>query len=138
MHAIVTDKKIREQIENRILEMMPGDYNLFNIIREETSSLREKAWKKLQNRIERGFLKKPFARKILFEVFRHVIELRLEAWRIVKTLDPTTEELQRMLDLDCMKSMPDTRHEAEKLVRKRYKRKTFNAEKTIRKIIELS
>ncbi|MBU2545261.1 hypothetical protein KKC65_02315 [Patescibacteria group bacterium] len=140
MFAIATNENIKTQIENRILEIASGDDDLFSIIRDEkNSSLGRKAWEKLQNRIKKDFLKKSYARKIVFKIFKYVIDLRRESWKIFKVLDPTIEELQEALDLDCMKSMPDIMHEAEKLIRKKHrKKKTFNAEKTIRKIIELS
>ncbi len=140
MYTMAIDENIRTQIENRILEIVSGDDDLFSIIRnEKNSSLGKKAWKKLQDRIKEGCLRKIHARKILIDIFEKVLELRLESWKLFKTLDPTAEELRKILDLDCMKSMSAIQHEAERLSRKRHrKKKTFNAKKTIEKIIELS
>lgn len=138
MHAIANDEDIKSQIENRIIRMASEDGDLFSIIKNETDSLAEKAWEKLKDKIEKGLLRKAHARKILFKIFKYVTERRVESWRILKTLNPTVEELKKFIDLDCMRGMPNIQHEAERLARKRHIRKVFNAQKTIKRIKKLS
>ena len=136
MYGSTSDKALRQEIEQRILEMATGDDDLLYIIENEEDPLRRKAWKKLHERIQKGRIRKTISRQILIDIIERVPELRIEAWRLLRTLNPLDKELQKILDFDFMKENLPLTKEVEKHIRKKLKDKDIN--KIIAQIQEIT
>lgn len=134
LYETISDERFREKIERRIIKMATGDDDLLDIVKNEIDPLRTKAWKKLKSRIQNGCIKKTRARPILIKIMS-VLELRKEVWILLKTLNPTDEELKELQKSDFISSMPNLAYEIEKLLRKKPKKKKRAIDK-IRAIIE--
>lgn len=119
----ISDKLLVAKIEEEILEMATGEDDLWDIIRNEGESLREKAWKKLCRRIKNGDIKKKRGREILIKTIKEIPELRIEAWELLKTLDPSDGELEIIRGLDFIYSDPSLAKEVDRMLKKKRKRK---------------
>lgn len=122
LYETISSERFRKKIERRIIKMATGDDDLLDIVKNETNPLRTKAWKKLKSRIKNDCIKKTSARPILIKIMS-VPELRKEVWKLLKTLDPTNEELKKLQESDFISSMPNLAYEIEKLLRKKLKNK---------------
>jgi len=136
MYESTSDKTLKRELEQKILEIATGDDDLLSIVGHGEGPLRRKAWEKLRSRIQNGHIIKSHAREILIEVIKHIPDLRKPAWKLLKTLDPTEGELKVILSLEFIYSVPGLAGEVEKLLRKRPKGK--NLDKTIEKIQKLT
>ena len=123
MYGTTSDKALRQEIEQRILEMATGDDDLLYNIKKEEDSLKRKAWKKLRERIQNGRIRRTVSIEILSDIFEHVPELRIESWKLLKRLNPPHEKLRKTLDFDFMKESASLAYEVEKLLRKKHKTK---------------
>ena len=137
----LNEKKIHDTLWNKTTEigLMPED--LFYITTEGPEIFRERAWNTLTERIKTGQIRKNRARKILTMVMDEIPKLRIPIWRLLKTLDPTSEELKKILDAKWMYTMPGLATEIEQRIRKIYQREKIKdrsnkrMEKRIKKII---
>ena len=135
------DEKTQDVLWNKATEMGLTPEDLLDISAERQNIFQKRAWNAFTEMIKRGQIRKNRARKILTMVMDEIPKLRIPIWRLLKTLDPTSEELKKILDAKWMYTMPGLATEIEQRIRKIYQREKIKdrsnkrMEKRIKKII---
>jgi hypothetical protein len=116
----------KEELENILrrkakeIGLMAEDY--FDIITEGLGNFREWAWNELGEEIKNGKTRKDRAKRILKRLMDEVPELRVPACELFMGLEPTSDELKKILDLPWMKFLPNFAGKIEIMIRKIHKR----------------
>lgn len=82
----------------------------------------EKAKEELEARMKEGSIAKNRSKRILKDIFESVPSKREWAWRLLKPLNPSNDDLKRFLDQPFIGSLLTIQSEIEKIIRKQSKR----------------
>lgn len=109
---------IGKELWRIFLELGATPEDLLDVIKYE-NQFREQAWKELRSRMKSDAIKKVRSRRILMEIIKLVKDLRCEAWKLLRKLDPSEEKLLEILDMSFGYSEPKLMHQIQVFIRKR-------------------
>ncbi len=111
-----------EEIWDLFLRLGATPEDLVDVIKYEEEFYKQKAWNELKRKIKKSEIKKARKIRLLMFIVEEVHDLREEAWSILKKLEPSVEKLKYLLDLPCMRYLPDLSQEIQRGIRKRKER----------------
>ncbi len=118
---MIDDEPLKMEAQRKYVAIAP-DHDLDDTIKYEDDIFQEMAWQERCERIKKGYIKKRRAREILIELFKDTPNYRIKIWDVLEWLEPTDKELQSLLILPFMDTMPELSGKIERLIRKKKKK----------------
>lgn len=122
----INDRDFEDKIWQKLLELGLTPDDLLCLIRFK-EKFRKRAWEEFQNRLKKNTIRKHRAKAILTQIIEFVEELRTPAWKELKKLDPSYEEVSCIISLTPrFASVPFFADEVRSFLRKKFKIKDPN------------
>ena len=109
---------IEKELWQMFLDLGATPEDLLDVLKHE-NRFQKQAWKELKTRMKSGAIKKARSKRILIEIVELIKDLRKEAWKLLKRLNPSEKKLQEILDMPFGYSEPELIHSIETFIRKK-------------------